>query len=66
MQGGSKSLHGFLHGIEWVMFHDHSDYFQQPARGGRPNTQTGRPWHSERLQPWVHFTHEPRVVTMKL
>ena len=34
-------LHGFLHGIEWVMFHVHWDYFQKPPRGGRPNTKLG-------------------------
>ena len=22
------SLHGFLHGIEWIMFHGHLDYFK--------------------------------------
>ena len=36
MQGGCKSLHGFLHGI---MFHGHLDCFQNPPLGGRPNTK---------------------------
>jgi hypothetical protein len=36
-----QSLHGFLHGIEWIMFHGHLDYFQQPPLGGRPNTKLG-------------------------
>ena len=35
------SLHGFLHGIEWIMFHGHLDYFQIPPLGGRPNTTPG-------------------------
>ena len=28
MQDGCKSLHGFLHGIKWIMFHGHLDYFK--------------------------------------
>ena len=35
------SLHGFLHGIKWIMFHGHLDYFQKPPLGGRPNTKPG-------------------------
>ena len=27
MQDGCRSLHGILHGIEWIMFHGHLDYF---------------------------------------
>ena len=34
-----SSLHGFLHGIQWIMFHGHLDYFQEPPLGGRPNTK---------------------------
>ena len=34
-----STLHGFPHGIEWIMFHGHSDYFQKPLLGGRPNTK---------------------------
>jgi hypothetical protein len=26
MKDGCKSLHGFLHGIKWIMFHGHLDY----------------------------------------
>ena len=37
MQDGYKSLHGFLHGIEWIVFHGHLDCFQKPPLGGRPN-----------------------------
>ena len=37
------SLHGFLHGIEWIMFHGHLDDFQKPPLGGRPNPKTGDP-----------------------
>ena len=33
------SLHGFLHGIKWIMFHGHSDYFQKPLLGGRLNSK---------------------------
>ena len=25
-----KSLHGFLHGIKWIVFHGHLDYFKKP------------------------------------
>jgi hypothetical protein len=28
MQDGCKSLHGFLHAIEWIMFHGHLDYLK--------------------------------------
>ena len=35
------SLHGFLHGIKWVMLDGHLDYFQKPPLGGRPNTKHG-------------------------
>ena len=45
------TLHGFLHNIKWIMFHGHLDYLQRPVLGGRPNTKTGRPWHSECSQP---------------
>ena len=35
------SLHGFLHGIKWIMFHGHLDYFQKSLLGGRSNTKPG-------------------------
>ena len=35
------SLHGFLHGIEWIMFHGHLDCFRKPPLGGKPNTKPG-------------------------
>jgi hypothetical protein len=38
-------LRGFLHGIEWIMFHGHLDYFQKPPLRGRPDTK-----------PWDHYT----------
>ena len=41
MQDVCKSLHGFLHGIAWIMFHDHLDYSQKLSLGGRPNTKPG-------------------------
>ena len=30
---------GFLHGIEWIMFHDHVDYFQKSPLGSTLNTK---------------------------
>ena len=41
LQDGCKSLHGFLRGIEWIMFHGHLDYFQKRPLGSRPNTKLG-------------------------
>ena len=35
------SLHGFLHGIEWIMIHGHLDYFQKLPLGGRANSKLG-------------------------
>jgi hypothetical protein len=37
-----ESLHGFLHGIERVMFHGHLDYCQNPPLEGRLSTKP--PW----------------------
>ena len=34
-----SSLHASLHGIEWIMFHGHLDFFQKPPLGGRPDTK---------------------------
>jgi hypothetical protein len=31
----------FLHGITWIMFHGHLDYFQKPLLVGKPNTKPG-------------------------
>ena len=36
-----KTLHSFLRGIQWIMFHGHLDYFQNPSLGVRPNTKPG-------------------------
>jgi hypothetical protein len=36
-----ESLHGFLHGIQWIVFHGHSDHSQKPLLGGRANTKPG-------------------------
>ena len=30
-----ESIHGFLGGIGWIMFHGYLDYFQKPPLGGR-------------------------------
>ena len=35
------SLHGFLHGVKWIKFHDHLDYFENPPLGGRPTIKPG-------------------------
>ena len=35
------SQHGFLHGIEWIMFHGHLNYFQRPSLGGWLDTKLG-------------------------
>jgi hypothetical protein len=46
-----KRLHGFLHGIEWIMLHGHLDYFHKTIfEVGL--TQNRRPWHPELSQPW--------------
>ena len=31
----------FLHGIVWIMFNGHLDYFQRPPLGGRPHIELG-------------------------
>jgi hypothetical protein len=36
-----RSLHVFLHDIEWIMFHGHLEYFKKPPLGGRPNAKLG-------------------------
>ena len=41
MDGWMKSLHGFLFGIKWIMFHGRLDCFQKSPLGGRPNTKPG-------------------------
>ena len=33
------SLHEFLHGIKWIMFHEHLDYFQKSPLQSRPTTK---------------------------
>jgi hypothetical protein len=34
-------MHGFLHGIKWIVFHGHLDSFQKPPLEGRSNTKPG-------------------------
>ena len=36
-----SSLHGFLRGIEWIMFHGHLDYFPKSPLRGRSDTKPG-------------------------
>ena len=33
------ALYGFLHDIEWTMFHGHLDYFQKSSLGGQTQNQ---------------------------
>ena len=40
MQDGCKSLHDFLHDIQWIIFHGHLDYFPKSPLGGKPNRET--------------------------
>jgi hypothetical protein len=35
------SLHGFLHGIQWIMFYGDFNYIQKPLLGVRPNAKMG-------------------------
>ena len=52
----TSSLHGFLHGIKWIMFHGCLNYFQKSFLGGRPTTKPrdhGTP--NAYLQPLVYF-----------
>ena len=36
-----QSIRGFIHGSEWIMFHGHLDYSQEPPLGGRSNKKLG-------------------------
>ena len=47
------SIHGFLHGIIWIMFHGHLDYFLKPPLGGRPNTNPGDHGTSDDPKRWL-------------
>ena len=59
MQDGRKVLHGYLHGIEWIMFHGHSDYSQLPPLGGRPNTKPRDHGTPNAHNHWfILFNHE--------
>ena len=53
-----KSLHGFLYGIKWNIFHGHLDYFSKPPLGGRPNTKPGDHGTPNAHNPWfILFYH---------
>ena len=40
MQRWMQSVHGFMHAIEWIMFHyGHLEYIQKPPLSGRPYTK---------------------------
>ena len=61
------SLHGFLHGIKWIMFHDHLDYFQKPPLGGRPKTKPGdhcTPNYHNRWLILFHHVWGPEWITI--
>ena len=47
------NLHGFLHGIEWIMSHGHLDYLQKPPLEGRPNTKPGDHGIPNSLNRWI-------------
>jgi hypothetical protein len=54
-----QSLYGFLHGIEWITFHGHLDYFQKPSLGDKSRSGSntnpgdhGTPTHS---QPIIYY-----------
>ena len=61
MQDGCKFT-WIPHGIEWVMFHGHLDYFQKSLLGGRFNTKL-EPWHYECSQPWIYSIYHVRGPT---
>ena len=53
-----SSLHGFVHGMQWIMFHGHLDYFQKPLLGGRSNTKPGDHGTSNAHNRWfIVFYH---------
>jgi hypothetical protein len=52
-----ESLHGFLHGIKWIMFHGHLDYLQKPPLGGRPNTKLGDHGTLNAHNSWINLFH---------
>ena len=41
MKDGCKVHTDSLHGINWIMFHGHLDYFQKPPLKTKPNTKPG-------------------------
>ena len=48
----------FLHGIEWIMFYSHLDYFQKPPLGGKPKTKPGDHGTSNAHNHWfILFYH---------
>ena len=51
-------LHGFLHDINWIMFHGHLDYFQKPPLVGRRDTKLGDPGTPNAHNRWfILFYH---------
>ena len=57
-----ESLHGFLHVIEWILFHGFLGDFQKPPLGGRPETKpedrgtlNAHNRHGEDLIEWTFF-----------
>ena len=53
------SLHGFMfHGIEWIVFHGHLDYFSKPLLGDRPNTNPPGDYGTPNVPSSLHTTLE--------
>ena len=55
MQDGCKVCMESLHDMEWIMFHDHLDYFQIPPLGGRSSTKPGDHGTSNTHNRWFQF-----------
>jgi hypothetical protein len=52
-QDGYKVYMGFLHGIKWIMFGGHLDFFfQKPPLEGRPDTKSGDHGTPESHNSW--------------
>ena len=60
------SLQGFIHGIKWIMFHGHSDWFQIPPLGSKFNTKVGDPGTPNTHNCWfILFYHVWRPTWIK-
>ena len=57
MQDGCNVHMGFLHDIEWIEFHGHSDYFHKPPLGGRPNMKPQDDFTPNAHNHWFTLFH---------